>query len=114
MTDNLDRIDRRLLANESTSYAPASRRALVPLDRVREPVITSTRGSRFVDHTACPMCGTDGEGVEFHGVLLTGVKVHTIAAHSPAMRRVQNGHPRCLGSSMRMVFEAGSWKGAPL
>lgn len=92
------------------------RRALVPIALLvpeREPVITSTREPRFVDHATCPMCGTDREGIEYHGVLMSGAKVYTLAAHTAGARRVASGQPRCLGAGMRMVFEGGVWKGAP-
>ncbi len=97
---DLDRFDRMLLASS-------------PPVAEREPVITSTRGGRFVDHMPCPMCGRDQLGIEYHGELMSGAKVHLIAAHTPGLRRVERGRPRCLGAGMRVVFENGVWKGAP-
>lgn len=96
--------------------SPAPRRALIPLEQLkpeRKPVIHSTRGPRFVDHTQCPMCGVDRIGIEFHGVLMSGAKVHTITAHTPEKRRVEPGQPRCLGAGMRMIFVDGAWRGEP-
>lgn len=115
MTDNLDRFDRMLLAHAAAASAPPFSFTGTPdyTAPEREPVIHSKRASRFVDRTACPMCGTADEGIEFHGVLMSGVKVHTIVAHTAGMKRVESGQPRCLGSGMRMVFEGGVWKGAP-
>lgn len=114
---NLDRFDRMLLAAEAARVPASGPRVVNVLPAkpavVDVPYITSERAPRFVDHTACPMCGTDREGIEYHGTLMTGAKVHTIAAHTAGMRRVQRGQPRCLGSGMRLVFEGGVWKGAP-
>jgi hypothetical protein len=59
------------------------------------------------------MCGTEGQGVEYQGELRSGAKIHTLAAHTAGMRRVERGQPRCLGAGMRLVFEGGIWKGAP-
>lgn len=117
MTDNLDRFDRMLLAHAAAASAPPAPFTFSGSPAYtapeREPVIHSKRASRFVDRTACPMCGTADEGIEFHGVLMSGVKVHTIVAHTAGMKRVETKQPRCLGSGMRMVFEGGVWKGAP-
>lgn len=120
MSANPDRFDRLLGLVPPAAPVPSSptpRRALVPLsafeERKREPVIHSTRPARFVDHAVCPMCGTDRMGIEYHGELKSGAKVHQIAAHTPNFRRVERGQPRCLGAGMRMVFEGGAWKGAP-
>lgn len=124
---DLDRFDRLLLAAERSANVTAPSRAgwehpslvvgdepRTPSPAQREPVITSTRPPRFVDYTGCPMCGHERLGVEYHGELMSGAKVHTLAAHSPSMARVQNGgKPRCLGAGLRMVFEGGTWKGAP-
>ena len=97
---------RRRLDGRRDLLAPA---ATLP---ERQPVITSKRPPRFVDHTSCPLCGIDRIGVEYHGVLMTGAKVHTLAAHTANMRRVDTKQPRCLGAGMRVVFEGGVWKGA--
>ena len=111
---DLDRFDRMLLATATpaSSVSPTSSLPRVVVADVGM-VITSKRGSRYVDHTTCPMCGVDGQGIEYHGVLMSGAKVHTLAAHTSGMRRVQAGEPRCLGAGMRVVFEGGAWKGAP-
>lgn len=120
MTADLDRLDRLALRGALSMPVVQARtlprRALVPLSRFVEPEperAVIERGPRFVDTTTCPMCGIDRIGIEFHGVLMTGAKVHTIAVHTPNMRRVQNGQPRCLGAAMRIVFEGGVWRGAP-
>lgn len=131
MSADLDRFDRMLLGvapasptratfrTTATSFVarattPAPVHAVPPVAQLeRQPVITSKRPPRFVDHTTCPMCGTAGQGIEFHGTLMSGAKVHQIAAHTANMRRVDRSQPRCLGSGMRIVFEGGVWKGAP-
>lgn len=140
MSADLDRFDRMLLAhhNDPLILSPqtgrsepsrgAKARASQPAGSerrvqgvtagetaaaLRQPVITSTRGPKYVDHMTCPMCGTDGQGVEYHGQLMSGAKVHTIAAHAAGIRRAQRGQPRCLGAGMRIVFVEGIWKGAP-
>lgn len=127
-SEHLDRFDRMLLAAEASPApvvivspqtgrqarrAGSERRSRGVAAGETAPYITSKRGSRFVDHTACPMCGIDGQGVEYHGTLMSGAKVHQLAAHTAGMRRVERGQPRCLGAGMRLVFEGGGWKGAP-
>lgn len=118
MSADLDRFDRMLLATAmpASSASPAlssPRVAVAVLPAVRQPVIHSTRGPRYVDHMTCPMCGADREGIEYHGELMSGAKVHTIQAHTAGMRRVQRGEPRCLGAAMRVVFTSSGWLGAP-
>lgn len=71
--------------------------------------ITSKRGPRFADYTTCPMCGHERLGLEYQGELLSGVRLHTLAAHSPAAGRTTKGQPRCLGAGMRMKFVAQGW-----
>lgn len=97
---NPDRFD-RLIAN--ATGRPAE----------REPVITSKRQPRFVDHATCSMCGVTELGVEYHGELRDGTKVHQLAAHTAGMRRVERKQPRCLGAGMRVAFVDGGWHGAP-
>lgn len=122
MSADLDRFDRLLLgvpparpAALRTTAASFIARATAPTAPAapaeREPVITSKRPPRFVDHATCPMCGIDRLGVEFHGELRSGAKVHQLAAHTANMRRVDTKQPRCLGSSMRMEFVDGNWRG---
>jgi hypothetical protein len=84
-----------------------------PVHTEPERLVTTTRDARYVDRGTCPMCGVTELGIEYHGRLLTGAKVHTLASHTAGMRRVQNGEPRCLGAGMRIVFAGGVWKGAP-
>jgi hypothetical protein len=110
---DLDRFDRLLLATPSAPRAPAPPPRPAPVARaeVREPVITSKRGPRFVDRTRCPMCGTDELGIEYHGELRDGSKVHQIAAHTAGLRRVDTKQPRCLGAGLRVVFDEGGWRG---
>jgi hypothetical protein len=111
MSATPDRFDRMFAGIVSPGSLAVARATVPPRPAEREPVITSKRGSRFVDHTSCQYCGTDGMGVEFHGVLMSGAKVHQLVAHSPGVRRVASGQPRCLGAGMRLVFEGGEWKG---
>jgi hypothetical protein len=113
MSATPDRFDRMLLGIASPGSLAVARVTVPPPPRPaeRQPVITSTRGSRFVDHTSCQYCGTDRMGIEFHGVLMSGAKVHQLVAHSPGVRRVARGQPRCLGAGMRLVFEGGVWRG---
>lgn len=127
MSADLDRFDRMLLAAERSTSETAPSRAgwehpsLVVGDEPRTsstrvtatPYITSERGSRYVDRMTCPMCGTDREGIEYHGELMSGAKVHTVQAHTAGKRRTERGQPRCLGAGMRVVFEGGIWKGLP-
>lgn len=91
MSGCLDRLDRMVLGLETR-----------PIHTERQPVITSTRGPRYVAHAACPLCGVDGVGVESQGTLMTGVEVRTLAAHTAGMRRVDRRQPRCLGAGMRL------------
>lgn len=106
MSHDLDRFDRMLVSTQgelSLTTRP------VVVDRM--PVITSARGPRFVDHMTCPLCGTDRLGIEYHGELMSGAKVHTIAAHTAGLRRVERKQPRCLGATMRVEFVGGVWRG---
>lgn len=126
----LDRLDRLVLAGSApraaagtavtstpssnrAGLAGASARPAVPTCTERAPVITSTRGPRFVDRAPCPMCPAPSVGIEAHGELRDGTKVRTLTAHSPGLGRVQSGHPRCLAAGMRMVFVDGAWQGVP-
>jgi len=81
-----------------------------PIRAEREPVITSERAPRFVAHASCSLCGVRDLGVEFHGELMSGAKIHQLAAHSPDKRSVQRGQPRCLGSGARVQFVGGHWR----
>lgn len=127
MSEDLDRFDRMLTAfvgrgvaaqaavdrevAKATVDAPPRRRLVRRRGDDGPSVITSKLGPRYVDHAPCPMCGVDRQGIEYHGELMSGAKVHTIAAHTSGMRRVAPGQPRCLGAGMRMVFDDGVWKG---
>lgn len=103
---NPDRFDRMALGlPPPTAVPPAT---------VTATYINSTRGPRFVDHGTCSMCGVERLGIEYHGELRSGAKVHQFAAHSEGRRSVQSGRPRCLGAGMRVVFEGGTWRGATL
>ena len=106
-----DRFDSMLLG--SPSPAPVSPLTTRPVVITRIPVITSKRGPKYVDHTACPMCGVDRVGIEYHGELMTGAKVHTLAAHTAELRYSKSGQPRCLGAGMRVEFVEGAWRGVP-
>lgn len=106
---DLDRFDRMLLVSQSAARPLITR----PVVTERQPVITSTRGPKYVDHMTCPMCGVERVGIEYHGELMSGAKVHTIAAHSPEMRCVMPKQPRCLGAGMRVRFVNGAWAGEP-
>lgn len=110
-----DRFDRMLALRAAPPPAPVARIQLQARPAVveRQPVITSTRGPRWVDHMTCPMCGSEDVGIAYQGELMSGAKVHTLGAHSPGMRSVKHGMPRCLGAGMRVVFEGGEWKGEP-
>lgn len=112
MSANLDRFDRMLLGM-STPVAVVTPRAVVvahpPVER--DPVIHSKRGPKYVDHMPCPICGRAELGIEFHGELRSGAKIHTIAAHSAGARLVLPRQPRCLGAGLRVLFEAGIWRG---
>lgn len=111
---DLDRFDRMLLAGSAPRTEPPAPAPQVAPARpaVRAEVITSKRGPRFADYTACPLCGHPRIGLEYQGELLSGVKLHTLYAHSPGSAMVQRGKPRCLGAGMRMTFVAGGWRGA--
>lgn len=74
------------------------------------PSIFTPRAPRFVDYTPCPMCGYR-LGLEYQGELRSGVKLHTIAAHSAGRGSVRPGEPRCLGAGLRMVFTPSGWRG---
>ncbi len=87
--------------------AGAVARPVVPPQR--QPVITSSRPPRFVDYMACPMCAYR-VGIEFHGVLMSGAKVHTIGVHSPGRGNRRNSEPRCMGAALRVEF-VGDWRG---
>jgi hypothetical protein len=113
---NPDRFDRMLfgLPPARPRSAPRPLVRVVPRPVVEAPsptIVGAPRGARFVDHTACPYCGTEREGIEYHGQLRDGSKVHTIAAHTEGLRRVERGRPRCLGSGMRLTFTAAGWAG---
>ena len=112
--DQLDRFDRMLLIAERVAAPPPAAPQLpAPRPWARTPVITSKRGSRFVDHAPCPMCGFPRVGIEYHGTLMSGAKVHTLAKHTAGSGASLSRQPRCLGAGMRIVFEGGQWKGAP-
>lgn len=111
------------LAGSGSTSAPTAPRAAGALVETRRasmpprvvatpPYITSTRGPRFVDYTPCPMCGHERIGIEYHGQLMSGAKVHQLAAHTAGMARVAPRQPRCLGAGMRLVFTASGWEGA--
>lgn len=72
--------------------------------------ITSKRRPRFVDHTACPTCSHPRIGLEYQGELMSGVKLHTLGAHSYGFASVTMGRPRCLGAGTRMEFRDGDWR----
>lgn len=94
------------------SRTNARRRERYALDAGREPVIKSARPSRFIDHMDCPMCGAVKLGIEYHGELKNGTKVHQLAAHEHGLRSVtRTGNPRCLGAGMRVEFVDGNWRG---
>ena len=101
MSADLDRLDRVELGIKPPS--PPVVRAIAPV----------TRGPKFVDAMTCPMCNVERLGITYQGELMSGAKVHELAAHSAGRRSVANGQPRCLGARMRVVFENGIWKGAP-
>lgn len=132
MAADLDRFDRMLLGVSPASPTRTTYRMSTPapqqrspmertnerrriryaLDAGREPVITSTRGSRFVDYMDCPMCGAVKLGIEFHGELMSGAKVHQLAAHAAGKRSVPDSKsPRCRGAAMRVDFVDGNWRG---
>ena len=113
MSAEPDRFDRMLIGVAPASPTRATFRvpnAAATLPE-REPVITSKRPPRFVDHTSCPMCGVTELGIEFHGTLIKGGDVHHLAAHTAGKRSVQNGQARCLGSGMRVARDTeGRWR----
>lgn len=114
---SLDRFDRLLLAGSAprtvTPAAPipqvAPARPVVRAYVPDAPVITSTRGPRFADYTACLMCGRERLGLEYQGELMSGIKLHTLAKHSPGAGRPMKTQPMCLGAGMRMKFVAKGW-----
>lgn len=112
-----DRFDRMLLAAAMPRVVNVPPAVPLPLPVLPVPVasayITSKRGPRYVDHTACPLCGVTELGIEYHGQLMSGAKVHQLYAHTAGKRLVLRGLSRCLGSGVRVVFEGGVWKGAP-
>lgn len=111
----LDRLDRLTLAGLAPRTAPVAPLPQVVPARSAVPTssevdhITSKRGPRFADYTSCPMCGHERLGLEYQGELRSGVKLHTLAAHSPGAGRTTKGQPRCLGAGMRMKFVAAGW-----
>ena len=90
-----------------------ARRAQLRAAVAAPAVIPNKTGPRFVDYSPCPMCGAPRVGVEYHGELMSGAKVHQLYAHSEGRGIRLRGQPRCLGAGMRVVFEGGVWKGAP-
>lgn len=114
MTRNLDRFDRMEIAaaqSRAAIVAPTVLRIDAPVHRGSYEVAVVKRGSRFVDHTMCPMCGVDNLGVTYQGMRASGAKIHEVTAHSPGKRRVGNGEVRCLGAGLRVVFVNGRWIG---
>lgn len=111
----LDSLDRLVLAGSAPRTAPDAPRPQVASTR---PVvltssevdhITSKRGPRFVDYTGCPLCGFHRVGLAYQGELMSGAKLHELAAHSPGAGLVLPRKARCLGSGMRMKFVAAGW-----
>lgn len=77
----------------------------------RTPVITSTRGPRYVGIATCPLCFCARVGVTFHGVLTSGQGVYQLATHSPGAPSRQHGKPRCNGSEKRLAnLPDGTWR----
>lgn len=111
---DLDRFDRMLLAAETAPRIVESARPATAPQTVcaRTPVITSKRGPRYVDYCECPTCHFPKVGVEYHGTLMSGAKVHQVAAHTEGSGANRRGWPRCLGAGMRLVLENGEWKAA--
>jgi hypothetical protein len=120
---SLDRLDRLVLAGSapragsavSTPATSSTGLAGVPARPV-VPASVSTfapRGPRFVDYMPCPLCGHERVGIEFHGTLMSGAKVHALFSHSMGAALVRKGMPRCMGSGLRVVFLGGVWRGAP-
>ncbi len=91
-----------------TEHAGTAARAVVP----EHPGLSifAPRAPRYVDYMSCPLCSYR-VGIEFHGVLMSGAKVHTVGAHSPGRGNRRNGEPRCMGAGMRVEF-VGDWRGA--
>ncbi len=117
MSAEPDRFDRMLLGlapvspTRATYRTPSAQRIVQLREPNREPVVSSSRPPRFVDKTACPMCGVTELGIEFHGTLLRGGDVHKLAAHTAEKRSVQNGQARCPGSGLRVARDAeGRWR----
>ena len=119
----LDRLDRLALAGlapradasaastpavSSRELAGTPARSVVPTSSEVDH-ITSKRGARFVDYTACPLCGFDRVGLAYQGTLRSGAKVHELGAHSPGAGRVIPRSTRCMASGMRMTFVAAGW-----
>jgi hypothetical protein len=75
--------------------------------------VFTPRAPKYVDYIPCPMCAVPRIGLEYQGVLMSGVKLHTVGAHSSGRGNVGNGLPRCLGSGLKMEFVAGVWRGVP-
>jgi hypothetical protein len=121
--DRLDRLDRLVIAGSApraTGTANPSASTSVELAgapaRPVVPASVSTfapRGPRFVDYMPCPLCGHERVGIEFHGTLMSGAKVHALFSHSMGAALVRKGMPRCMGSGLRVVFRGGVWQGAP-
>jgi hypothetical protein len=68
------------------------------------------RGPRFVDFMACSLCGAPRVGIEYHGELRSGAKVHETATHAPGRGNRRGEQPTCLGSKVRVVFVGGDWR----
>lgn len=122
----MDRLDRIALAGSapraasavSTPTTSSTRLAGVPARSVvtvvpttYSTVITPTRGARFVDYMACPLCFHPRVGITFQGELRDGSKVHELFAHSMGVGMVHRDKPRCLGAGLRVVFKDGTWQG---
>ncbi len=89
--------------------APA-RAAVFSRATVGEITCFTPRGKRFVDYMACPLCKAPRVGIEYHGELLSGAKVHELAKHSPGRANRRGQLPACDASKIRVVFENGDWR----
>lgn len=63
----LDRFDRMITAAELSARVVAE---------PSPPPPPPERAPRFVDYAACSLCGCEPLGVEYHGQLKSGAKVH--------------------------------------
>lgn len=89
---------------------PPARTAVFPASVTGALSCFTPRQKRFVDHMPCPTCGHPSVGVEFHGVLMSGAKVHELAKHAPGRGNRRGNESVCLGSKVRVVFEHGDWR----